>query len=142
MNKHEHPTLSLAVVAVTAIGCAVVPQVERYGIHATLTQGNTGAPVAGAPVFITIDDATFLRTTDTAGKIRVSPNQRLRLSWLGGPVIQSDPEARIMVWCPDHEPLTIEWFRHLPERNGGRPEKRGVVDLGELPLSPDGTGAR
>ena len=128
--------------AVSPTGCSVVPHVERYGIRATLKDQRTGAPIADTRVFITIDDVTSFPATDTAGKIRVSPNRRLRLSWLGGPVIQSDPEARIMVWCPDHEPLTIEWFRHLPERNGGRPEKRGVVDLGELPLSPDGTGAR
>ena len=127
-------TFVLAVAATTTGGCAVVQQVERYGIRATLKDQSTGAPVAEAPVFITIDDATFLRTTDAAGKISVGPDQRLRLSWFGGPAIQSDPEARIMVWCPDHEPLKIEWFRCLPDRSGGRTEERGVIDLGRLLL--------
>jgi hypothetical protein len=135
-------TFILAIAATSAGGCAVVQQVERYGIRATLKDQSTGASIADTRVFITIDDVTSYPATDTAGKIRVSPDRRLRLSWLGGPAIESDPEARIMVWCPDHEPLTIEWFRHLPERNAGRIEERGVIDLGELPLSPDDTWAR
>jgi hypothetical protein len=132
-------TFILAAAATSAGGCAVVQQVERYGIRATLKDQSTGASIADTRVFITIDDVTSFPATDTAGKIHTCPERRLRLSWLGGPAIESDPEARIVLWCPGYEPIKTEWFRYLPDRNAGRTEDHGVIDFGELQLSPDDT---
>lgn len=125
----------LSAVTALAISCSPVHSVNRYGISATLIHGDAATPIAKTPVFVTIDDETFKRSTDSQGAISVPPDLRIRMSWLGGPVIQSDPEARIIVSCAGYDPLKIEWFRHLSHRNSGRVEDHGLIDLGKLSLN-------
>ena len=83
-------------------------------------------------VFVTVDGAKFSRTTDRKGELRLDPDLQTHMSWLGGPAIQSDPEAQFELSGSGFDPFTVEWFRHFPERNAGMLENRGVIDLGTL----------
>lgn len=127
-------TLTLFITTALAVSCSPVHSVNRYGIRATLLHGGSDTPIAMTPVIVTIDDRTFNRSTDSNGVISVPPDLKLRMSWLGGPAIQSDPEARIIVSCAGYDPLKLEWFRYFPNRNSGRVQNHGLVDLGKLTL--------
>ena len=127
--------LALAALPILAVGCSPVYSVKRYGIRATLTDANTAAPIADVPVVVTIDGDTFSETSNRKGEVFVAPDLQYQLSWLGGPAIQSDPEAQIQLSCVGYDPIAIVWFRHFPDRNAGIQEARGVIDLDKPSLS-------
>jgi hypothetical protein len=126
---------ALAVLPIIAVGCSPVYSVKRYGIRATLTDANTAAPIADVPVVVTVDGDTFSETANRKGEVFVAPDLRYQVSWLGGPAIQSDPEAQIQLYCDGYDPVVIKWFRHFPDRNADMQEDRGVIDLGKPSLT-------
>ncbi len=125
----------LAALSFIAASCSPVYSVKRYGVTVTLNDLDTTEPIAAAPVVLTIDGDAFSETADRKGKVFVAPDLRYQVSWLGGPAIQSDPEARIQIVCRGYHPVAIEWFRHFPDRNAGIQEDGGVIDLGKLSLT-------
>jgi len=127
--------LALVALPVIATSCSHTYSVKRYGIRATLADANTATPIAEAHVVVTVDGDKFAKTASRKGEVLVSPDLQYPVSWLGGPAIQSDPEARIEIVCDGFDPVTVEWFRHFPDRNSGIQEDRGVIDLGKLSLT-------
>ena len=127
--------LIMAMACLIFASCYSVNSVKRYGIESTLLDAGQASPITNAPVMVTIDDETFTQKSSRHGDIRVRPDIEHRITWLGGPPILSDHEAKIKIECIGYEPLTVDWFRHFPERNAGALEDRGVIHLGELKLT-------
>ena len=116
--------------------CYSVSSVKRYGINATLLDEQNASPVTRKAIEVTIDGETFAQKSSSKGKIRVKPDRQHHITWLGAPAIVYDLEANIRIDCEGYEPVILNWFRYFPERNGGKTEDRGEIQLGDIKLSP------
>jgi hypothetical protein len=124
----------LLFVAAIQSSCFPAQSVSRHGITATLIDAHSNTPITKTEVTVTIDDKEFRSHSDDVGFIRVEPDHRLHLSWLGGPAIHSNFETKITVFTNGYIPVSITWFRYSSERNSGRLEDGGVIDVGRLAL--------